>query len=256
MVERGTGSTLASRTARLWTQAVRPGWFTASAVPVLLGAAIAAAQGSFNPGLLLLTLLGALAVQRAANFFGDRIDHRGGEDTPESYGSGRVRVRGAWYTRGTLAAAGPTVFILFGPLAVLGAYYVQARSVELMPMLYALPIGCLVTAVLKASNIRVLFDGRNGRATAARAGGLGRPKFTICGLVGAAYLLVVAGVAAATLVRWSALSLMSAPLAWGFARQVVMTGTPEDAVALGAGAARVHLVFGLLLAIGVLLPIS
>ncbi len=255
MVECGAGSTLPSRIARVWIQGVRPIWFTASAAPVLLGAAIAATQGLFNPGLLLLTLLGAVAVQRAANFFGDRDDHRA-EDTTESYGRGRGPVPGVRQTSAQLALDDPAVFMLFGPLAVLGAYYVQARSVEITPVLYALPIGCLATDILEVNNIRILFDGRNGRARAARAGGLGRSKVTICGLVGAAYLLVVTGVTTVALVRWSALALLSAPLAWGFARQVVVASTPEDAAALHVAAARVHLVFSLLLVVGVLLPIS
>ena len=94
MVERSFEEALPPRTARMWVQAVRPFSFTASIVPVLLGTVVAATQGMFIPGLLLLTLLGAVAIQAAANLFSDYFDYRGGYDTPESYGSSGVLVRG------------------------------------------------------------------------------------------------------------------------------------------------------------------
>src|SRR5205807_920261 len=122
---------LPPRTARMWAQAVRPFSFTASIVPVLLGSAIASAQGMFTPG-----LLGAFG----AYFYSGR---------PIAY---------KYHALGDLA-----IFLLFGPLMALGAYYVQARVVELVPMLYALPVGCLVTAILHVNNIRDSpFDGRGG----------------------------------------------------------------------------------------------
>ena len=53
---------LASRFG-VWWPAVRPRTYTASVVPVLLGAAIAAYDGKFNLLLFLLTLIGGLAIQ-------------------------------------------------------------------------------------------------------------------------------------------------------------------------------------------------
>jgi len=306
MVERSIESALPPRTVRMWVQAVRPFSFTASIVPVLLGTAVAVTQGLFNPGLLLLTLLGAVAIQGAANLFSDYFDYRGGYDTPESYGSSGVLVRGilqpsevflaglvlialdiaiGFYLtaiRGTpilvlgvLGALGayfysgkpvaykyralgdPMIFLLFGPLMVLGAYYVQARAIELIPMLYALPVGCLVTAILHVNNIRdIPFDARGGGVTVARALGLRGAKLLLYGLLAAAYVLVIAGIAHGTFVRGSAIALLSAPLAWTLVKQVAAATAPADLVMLDVAAARVHLVFGLLLVVGVLLPIS
>ncbi|TMI89720.1 MAG: 1,4-dihydroxy-2-naphthoate octaprenyltransferase [Bacillati bacterium ANGP1] len=295
---------LPPRTARMWAQAVRPFSFTASIVPVLLGSAIASAQGMFTPGLLALALLGAVGIQGAANLFSDYFDYRGGYDTPESFGGSGVLVRGILQPsevflaglalmaasvaiglyltaiRGTpilllgiLGAFGAyfysgrpiaykyhalgdlAIFLLFGPLMALGAYYVQARVVELVPMLYALPVGCLVTAILHVNNIRDSpFDGRGGGTTVARALGLDRAKVLLYVLLAAAYGLVIGGVLAGTFVRWSALAVLSAPPAWGLARQVRAARTPRDLVLLDVAAARVHLIFGLLLVAGVLLP--
>jgi 1,4-dihydroxy-2-naphthoate octaprenyltransferase len=306
MVERSIGTALPPRTARMWVQAVRPFSLTASIVPVLLGTAVAAAQGLFTPGLLLLTLLGAVAIQGAANLFSDYFDYRGGYDTPESYGSSGVLVRGILQpgevflaalvlivldvaiglyltvVRGTpilvlgvLGALGayfysgkpvaykyralgdPMIFLLFGPLMVLGAYYVQAKAIELAPMLYALPVGCLVTAILHVNNIRDMpFDARGGGVTVARALGLRGAKLLLYVLLAAAYLLVIAGILNGTFVRGSALALLSAPLAWTLIKQVAAAQAPSDLVMLDVAAARVHLLFGLLLVIGVLLPIA
>lgn len=305
MTERSIESALPPRTARMWVQAVRPFSLTASIIPVLLGSAVAAAQGIFNPGLLILTLLGAAAIQGAANLFSDYFDYRGGYDTPESFGSsgvliggilqpsevflaglvltaldvaiglyltalrgtpilvlGILGVLGAYFYSGRPVAykyhalGDPVIFLLFGPLMVLGAYYVQAKVIELVPMLYALPVGCLVTAILHVNNIRdIPFDGRGGGVTVARALGLERAKVLLYALLAAAYALLIAGVLTGTFVRWSALAILSAPLAWTLARQVRGAGAPPDLVLLDVAAARVHLVFGLLLVVGVLVPL-
>jgi len=304
MAEHPVEPALPPRTAGMWVQAVRPFSFTASIVPVLLGSAVAATQGMFHPGLFLLTLLGAVAIQGAANLFSDYFDYRSGYDTAESYGSSGVLVRGilqpsevflaglvliafvaaiglyltalrgpAILVLGALGVLGayfysgrpiaykyralgdPAIFLLFGPLMVLGAYYVQARAIELVPMLYAVPVGCLVTAILHVNNTRdIPFDGRGGGTTVARALGLGGARILLYALLAAAYLLVIVGVLSGTFVRWSALTVLSAPLAWNLAKAVAAAHVPEDLVMLDIAAARLHLVFGLLLVVGVLLP--
>ncbi len=287
----------------MWAQAVRPFSFTASIVPVLLGTALAGAQGLFDLRLLLLTLVAAVAIQGAANLFSDYFDYRGGYDTAESHGGSGVLTQGILQpsevflgglvllllsaaigvylavTRGmpllALGALGllgayfysgrplaykyralgdPVIFVLFGPLMVLGAYYVQAQAIEVVPVLYALPVGCLVTAILHVNNIRdIPFDGHGGAVTVARALGLRRAKLLLYGLLVTAYVLLVAGVLAGTFVRWSALALLSAPLGWSLARRVRAAGEPGDLVLLDIATARVHLLFGLLLVAGVLL---
>src|SRR5579864_2159345 len=119
MTERSIESGLPPRTARMWVQAVRPFSFTASIVPVLLGTGMAAAQGMLNPGLLLLTLLGAVAIQGAADLFSDYFDYRGGSDPPESYGSRGVPVRGILQPSEVFLATA-RVHLVFGLLVVIG----------------------------------------------------------------------------------------------------------------------------------------
>ena len=304
MADRSAEPALPPRTVRMWVQAVRPFSFTASIVPVLLGSAVAATQGMFNPGLFFLTLLGAVGIQAAANLFSDYFDYQGGYDSAESSGGSGVLVRGilqpsevflaglaliafvaaiglyltalrgtpvlvlgvlgvlgAYFYSGRpiaykyRALGDPAIFLLFGPLMVLGAYYVQARAIELVPMLYALPVGCLVTAILHVNNTRdIPSDGRGSGTTVAAALGLGGAKVLLYALVAAAYLLVIAGVLSGTFVRWSALALLSAPLGWNLAKAVAAAKASQDLVMLDIAAARLHLVFGLLLVLGVLLP--
>lgn len=287
----------------MWVQAIRPFSFTASIVPVLLGAALAAAQGVFHPGLFLLTIVGAIAMQGAANLFSDYFDYRGGYDTADSYGSSGVLTRGilqpsevflgglvllmvstavglylaalrgapilvlgvlgvlgAYFYSGRplaykyRALGDPVIFLLFGPLMALGSYYVQARALDVVPVLYALPIGCLVTAILHVNNTRdIPSDGRGGGMTVARALGLRGSKALLYGLLIAAYALVIAGILAGTFVRTSALALLSAPLSWALARRVRGAADSRDLVLLDVAAAQVHLVFGLLLVIGILI---
>ncbi|MGD2127635.1 MAG: prenyltransferase, partial [Desulfobacteraceae bacterium] len=66
---------------------------------------------------------------------------------------------GVFYTAGPVqfkyrAFGDIAVFISFGPAMVLGAYYVQAHHFSWTPVLYALPVGLLVDAILHSNNLR------------------------------------------------------------------------------------------------------
>jgi 1,4-dihydroxy-2-naphthoate octaprenyltransferase len=90
----------------------------------------------------------------------------------------------------------------------------------------------------------------------AGALGLRGAKLLLYVLLAAAYLLVIAGILNGTFVRGSALALFSAPLGWTLIKQVAAAQAPSDLVMLDVAAARVHMLFGLLLVIGVMLPIG
>jgi 1,4-dihydroxy-2-naphthoate polyprenyltransferase len=61
--------------AKAWLAASRPHTLSASAVPVAVGSALAAAQGRFAWGLFAWTLLGSLLVQIGTNFTDEFADH-------------------------------------------------------------------------------------------------------------------------------------------------------------------------------------
>src|SRR5215469_15078844 len=132
----------------IWLQAIRAPSLSAAAIPVLLGAAIAARDGFFAPGRLLLALIGAMAIQAGTNLINDYYDYRSGADSAESLGPSMVIQRGllapeqVW--RGGLvafalgAALGLVLVYLCGwPILAIGipsvaaGYFYTARPIAL-----------------------------------------------------------------------------------------------------------------------------
>lgn len=48
----------------------------------------------------------------------------------------------------------PLVFIIFGPLVVLGGYFVQIERISISVLFISIPVGLLATAILHANDIR------------------------------------------------------------------------------------------------------
>ena len=78
----------------VWVQAIRAPSLSAAAIPVLLGVAIAARDGFFSFGRMLLALLGAIAIQAGTNLINDYYDFRSGADSEQSLGPSMVIQRG------------------------------------------------------------------------------------------------------------------------------------------------------------------
>lgn len=75
--------------------AARPKTLAAAVVPVWVGCVLAwRLTGAFDPWLAAMTLVGALAIQIATNFFNDVIDARKGADTELRLGPTRVTASG------------------------------------------------------------------------------------------------------------------------------------------------------------------
>jgi 1,4-dihydroxy-2-naphthoate polyprenyltransferase len=79
---------------RVWFQAVRFFSFTASAIPILVGSALALVDRSFSPLLLMLMLTAAIACHAGANLANDYFDHLKEIDTDESLGPSKVIQQG------------------------------------------------------------------------------------------------------------------------------------------------------------------
>lgn len=145
------------------------------------------------------------------------------------------------------------VFVFFGLVAVCGTTYVQAGYVPLLAWLAALPVAGLVTAILVVNNLRdVRTDRAAGKHTLAVIFGpaFARAEYALL-LVGAYALLpviwLVGGASA-----WALLPLVSLPLALPLLRTVLREdGAPLNRALKGTG--QLELVFGALLAIGLLL---
>ncbi|EAT59139.1 1,4-dihydroxy-2-naphthoate octaprenyltransferase [Chlorobium ferrooxidans DSM 13031] len=77
-----------------WMLAIRPKTLPAGAVPVLLGSALAAADGRFQLLPALVALICALGIQVATNFINEIYDFRKGADTAERLGPTRTVAAG------------------------------------------------------------------------------------------------------------------------------------------------------------------
>jgi 1,4-dihydroxy-2-naphthoate octaprenyltransferase len=80
--------------ARSWWIAARPHTLWAAVVPVLVGGGLARGDDAFRWDAFLAALVGALAIQVAANFVNDIFDARKGADTEDRIGPTRVVASG------------------------------------------------------------------------------------------------------------------------------------------------------------------
>lgn len=114
---------------RRWIQAARPRTLPAAIVPVLVGSAAAFYDAVFDWRAFVLALLGALALQVAANFANDASDAARGADTGDRLGPKRMVASGlispeamwagTWLTLAITVACGIGLFLLAGPLVIL-----------------------------------------------------------------------------------------------------------------------------------------
>jgi 1,4-dihydroxy-2-naphthoate octaprenyltransferase len=189
---------------KIWLAELRAPFFTASFVPVILGAVMAWHETrSFDWFYFVLTLIGVLALHAATNTLNDYFDYRSGNDIinreanrPFDGGSpfivrgqlkaesvyrfgvgalllgiaiglflaakkggliiplGLMGVGTAYFyvePRGRLASRGLGELLTglcFGPLVVIGAYYVQTQSLSFGALVAGIPVGFLITNVL------------------------------------------------------------------------------------------------------------
>ncbi|ACF13414.1 1,4-dihydroxy-2-naphthoate octaprenyltransferase [Chloroherpeton thalassium ATCC 35110] len=77
-----------------WMHAIRPKTLPAGAMPVVLGAALALADGKFSLWPALIALVCALLIQVATNFINEIYDNRKGADTAERLGPTRAVASG------------------------------------------------------------------------------------------------------------------------------------------------------------------
>jgi 1,4-dihydroxy-2-naphthoate polyprenyltransferase len=113
---------------RAWVIAARPPTLSAALVPVAVGTACAAVEGSLKPGPALAALAGALLLQVAANFANDVFDYEKGADTEERLGPVRAAQAGL-LTPGELRAGMAVVFAL--ALAI-GVYLTSVAGIAIV----------------------------------------------------------------------------------------------------------------------------
>ena len=148
----------------------------------------------------------------------------------------------------------PLVFLMMGTGYVLGAYLVQAQALTWNAVWVSIPVGFLVAAILQANDTRDIADDRESKIKTASimlgpAGARGFLSF----LLFAPYV-TVAILAAFGILPWTSLAcVLSLPMAIGVHK--LFWSHPEEKHEALANTppmtAQLHMVFGLLLSIGV-----
>jgi 1,4-dihydroxy-2-naphthoate octaprenyltransferase len=163
--------------------------------------------------------------------------------------SGLAYTGGPW-PLGYHALGDLSCFVCFGVLAVTGSAYLQSTVFTGWALSASIPVGFLVTAILVVNNLRdIPTDRVAGKRTLAVILGQKGVRAEYASLLLGAYLAPPAmwlfgHGSAALLLPW-----LSLPLAAGAARTVMTQEGPPLNRALKA-TGRLHLVFGLLFAIG------
>jgi len=143
------------------------------------------------------------------------------------------------------------VFAFFGLAAVLGTVYLQTGSVSGLSFAAALPVGALVTAILVVNNARDAATDRVAcKRTLAVRFGVAAVRCEYAALLLLAFatpaLLAFTGSGAA----WVLLPLCTLPRGAQLARRMWRANDGRTFNALLAQTARLHLLFGILLAAG------
>lgn len=143
-----------------------------------------------------------------------------------------------------------SVFLMWGPLAFAGTYYVQRQAFSMQTLLVSVPFGMLVALVLLANNIRdIATDSRLEINTVAISLGQKKGSALFIAIIVIAYAAIIAMTVSGVLCLWSLIVLLSAPLAVkliaAIAKQI-----PVDA---DARTAQLDNAFGMLLLLSLVL---
>ncbi len=150
----------------------------------------------------------------------------------------------------------PWVFLMMGPLMVLGGYLVQGLPFGWHVIWVSLPVGFLVAAILQANDFRdIEDDARAGFKTASIAGGRKFAAFFYYFLVIGAYLSVFIMVAAKTISLWSLIVLLTLPLALKLMKAInpKLEKTDPSLALVDVQTAQFHFLFGILLTLSFVL---
>jgi len=148
----------------------------------------------------------------------------------------------------------PLVFLLMGPLMVVGSYFAVTGGFDPSLVILSLPVGLLVAAILHGNEWRdVAEDTRHGFTTLSAQVGRDAAHWIYVMLVLGAYLAVGIGVMVGALPRPALLTLLSLPLVALILRAAELgaAGHLRSIAMIDLMTARLHSVFGGLLFAGV-----
>jgi len=143
-----------------------------------------------------------------------------------------------------------SVFLMWGPLAVEAAYFIQIGHFSWAAFWVSLPFGLLVALVLFANNLRdVETDARADVKNLAMLFGRHNGPLVYVSMVLAALVSIIIMSLVGPLGKWSLLVILSLPIAFKLIR-VMIREVPKDA---DARTAQLNTAFGTLLVISLVL---
>jgi len=106
------------------------------------------------------------------------------------------------------------VALVFGPVTVLGTYFVLARAFDPPAIVLSLSLGVLVAGILWINEVPdIPADASVGKRTLVVRLGVARATTAFASLIAAAYVVLLVGVLFAGLTPWALLGLLALPLA-------------------------------------------
>ncbi len=150
----------------------------------------------------------------------------------------------------------PLVFLLMGPLMVVGSYFAVAGSWSIVALILSVPVGLLVAAILHGNEWRdISEDTRAGIVTLSSRLGKEWAHYSYVALVLGAYITLGLAVAFALLPPATLVAILSLPFLAQVVRSAELgaTGQVRAIAMIDLQTARLHLAFGGLLVAGILL---
>jgi 1,4-dihydroxy-2-naphthoate octaprenyltransferase len=150
----------------------------------------------------------------------------------------------------------PLVFLLMGPLMVAGTYFAVTGVWSLQAIVLSVPVGLLVAAILHGNEWRDIGeDTRAGIVTLSSRLGKEWAHYGYVALVLGAYITLGLAVAFRLLPPATLVAILSLPLLAQVVRSAELgaTGQARAIAMIDLQTARLHLAFGALLVLGILL---
>lgn len=140
----------------------------------------------------------------------------------------------------------------FGPIALLGTYYVLAETVDPASIILSISLGLLVTGILWINEVPdISADAAVGKRTLVVRLGVRRATEVFGGIVAGAYVVLAVGIALFGLTPWTLLAFLALPLAIKPVRGLRKAGgDPHALIPSNAGMIVTTLVTGVLLLVG------
>jgi 1,4-dihydroxy-2-naphthoate polyprenyltransferase len=168
---------------------------------------------------------------------------------------------GYFYTRKpfTLKYRGlgiPLIFLLYGPLPVLGSSYLQTGQLGMREILLSIPVGLLTTAILHANDIRDIYhDSKAGIKTLSIIMGRNKAKAVYASILTISYLSVIIMVLTNVTPVWSITVLITLPLATRNIKKLYAENCDGMGIkTLDQETAKLQMLFGIVFIASILVP--